>query len=197
MRHADTGNNASCANRTGADTDLNGVGTRINERLRAIFGGDIAGHYLNGIGQGFNPRHGFPDTGRMTMRRIDNNQIDTGLNQRLGAGKPVIANRGGGGDAQTTLLIFRGIGVQLRFFHIFNGNQPDAMIGIIDNQQLFNAVLVQKPLGFLMGHGFLHRDEVFMGHQFRHFLRRIGGKAHIAIGQNTDQLAVLLGHRHA
>ena len=100
----------------------------------------------------------------MTMRRIDDNQVNTGIDQSLGAGKPIIADRGGGGYAQATLFVFCRIGVQLRLFHIFNGNQTNAVIIIIDHQQFFDAVMVQQTLGFIMTDRFFHRHQIFMRH---------------------------------
>jgi len=49
-----------------------------------------------------------------------------------------------------------------------------------------------------LGHG----DEPLLGHQLRHFLARISGEAHVAVGENTDQLASAAGaaalhHRNA
>ena len=49
---------------------------------------------------------------------------------------------------------------------------------------------------------FAHRDQLVLGHQLGHLLARIGGKAHIAVGENAHQLARTLAvrafhHRHA
>ena len=164
MRHADTGDNPRGANRARPNTDFNGVRAGINQRLRPVFGRHITGHHLNGIGQRFNPRHRLANPLRMAMRRINNHQINTGINQRFRAGKAIIANSCRCGNPQTALLVFCCIRVQLRFFHIFDGNQTNAMIGVIHHQQLFNAVMVQKPLGFFMLDSLFHRDEIFMRH---------------------------------
>ena len=49
---------------------------------------------------------------------------------------------------------------------------------------------------------FAHRDELVLGHQFGDRLARIGREAHVAVGQNADELAGLavaaaLDHRDA
>ena len=47
-----------------------------------------------------------------------------------------------------------------------------------------------------------HRDEIVLGHQLGDFLPLVGGKAHVAVGENADELAgapvaAALDHRNA
>jgi hypothetical protein len=63
-------------------------------------------------------------------------------------------------------------------------------------------VLVEQPLGLVLADALTHRDELILGHQLSHPLTRIGGKAHVAVGQDADQLAGMtvaaaLHHRNA
>ncbi len=74
-------------------------------------------------------------------------------------------------------------------FHVLDGDQADAAILIVDHQQLFDAMLVQHPLGLVLADILPHRDEVFVRHQLRNLLPRIGGKAHVAVGEDADELA--------
>ena len=76
-----------------------------------------------------------------------------------------------------------------RLLHVLDGDQADAAILIVDDEQLFDAMLVQHPLGLVLADAFAHRDEVFMRHQFGDLLARIGRKAHVAVGEDADQLA--------
>ena len=69
---------------------------------------------------------------------------------------------------------------------------PTQLPARIDDQQLFDAVLVQQPLGLVLVDVLLHRDQVVAGHQLVDLLRRIGGEAHVAVGQDADQPAGLL-----
>ena len=79
-----------------------------------------------------------------------------------------------------------------RLFHVLHGDQSDAAILIVDHQQFLDAVLVQHPLRLVLADAFAHRHQIFVRHQFGDFLARIGRKAHVAVGENADQLA-----RHA
>ncbi len=73
--------------------------------------------------------------------------------------------------------------------HVLHGDQADAAILVIDHQQLLDAMLVQHALGFVLADAFPHGDEILVRHQFGNFLVRIAGEAHVAIGENADQLA--------
>ena len=46
---------------------------------------------------------------RMPVRGVDHDQIDAGLDQPLGALIALVADRGGGGDAQAALLVLAGV----------------------------------------------------------------------------------------
>ena len=50
------------------------------------------------------------------MRRVNNHQINTGINQRLGPRKAVISHRGSSRNTQAALLIFGGIGAAARSY---------------------------------------------------------------------------------
>ena len=134
----------------------------------------------------------------MAVRGIDHHEIDAGIDQRLGARQTVGADAGGGADAQAALLVLAGVRIGLRLFHILDGDQADAAIGLVDHQQLLDAVLVQQAAGLFGRHAFAHGDQIFLGHQLGHRLLAIGGEADIAVGENADQLAIpALDHRNA
>ena len=50
-------------------------------------------------------------------------------------------------------------------------------------------MLVQEPLGLVLVDAFAHGDEPILGHQLGDFLPLVGGKAHVAVGENADELA--------
>jgi hypothetical protein len=122
--------------------------------------------------------------------------VGTRIHQRLGAREAGIAHTGGGADAQSALLVLASVGVRLALLDVLDGDKTDALEGVVDHQQLFDAVLVQKLLGDIETDADAHRDHV-LGHQLPHRLLRIGGEAHVAVGQDADQLAIRLHHRDA
>ena len=139
---------------------------------------------------------------RMPVRGVDHHEIDAGRDQRLGAGEALVADRGGGGDAQAALLVLAGVRIGDRLLDVLHGDQADAAVVLVDHQQLLDAVLVQEPLRLLLRHAFAHRDQLVLGHQLGDRLLGIGREAHVAVGQDADQLAgaaiaAALHHRNA
>ena len=123
------------------------------------------------------------------MRGVDDYQVHARLHQALGAGKAEIADRGRRRHAQAPLLVLAGIGIRHRLLDVLHGDQADAAVLRINDQKLLDPVLMQQALRLLLAHPFPHRDQTLLGHQLRHRLPGIGGKAHVTVGENTDQLA--------
>ena len=114
----------------------------------------------------------------------------------------LVADRGGGGDAQPALLVLAGVGIGDRLLDVLDGDQADAAVLVVDDQQLLDAVLVQEALGLVLADALAHRDQPVLGHQLGDRLARIGGEAHVAVGEDADELAGLavaaaLDHRDA
>src|SRR5690606_7249399 len=138
LRNADTCNNARRADGAGPDTDLYAISAGINQRLCAFWRGDVTGDDAYCARNLFRPCHGIKNPLRVAMRRIDDEQIDSGINQPFRALKPVLADAGGSGGPQPAMLVLAGERVQLRLFNILDGDQANAIAGIIDHQQLFD-----------------------------------------------------------
>ena len=138
----------------------------------------------------------------MAVRGVDHDQIDAGFDQPLGAVITLVADRGRRGDAQPPLLVLAGVRIGDRLLDVLHRDQPDAAISRVDHQQLLDAVLMQQPLGFVLADAFADRDQPVLGHQLGDGLTHVGGEAHVAVGQDADQLAGLavaaaLHHRDA
>ena len=159
--------------------------------LRAVGGRDVAGHDAHRVGELLDARHRVEHALRMAVRGVDDEQVDAGIDQPLGALEAVVADAGGGGDAQAALRVLGGVRVELRLLDVLDGDQADAVAVAIDDQQLLDAVLVQQALGLVLVDALLDRDEVLAGHQLVDLLRRVGGEAHVAVGQDADQPAGL------
>ena len=123
-------------------------------------GRDVAGDDLNRVRQALDAVNGGEHQLGMAVRGIDDDEIDTGRDQLLGAGKALVADRGRSRDTQAALLVLAGTRVGDRLLDVLDGDQPDATVFIVDDEQLFDAVLVQQALGFLLAHAFAHRDQI-------------------------------------
>ncbi len=73
----------------------------------------------------------------------------------------LVADRRGGGDAQPPFGILAGIGIQRRLLDVLDGDEADAAIILVDDEQLLDAVLVQEPARLVLGDAaFAHGDEL-------------------------------------
>ncbi len=132
------------------------------------------------------------------MRGIDHDHVHLRLDQRARALLPLRPHAGGGGDAQPAQFVLVGERVGLRLVHVLDGDQPDAAIGVVHHQQLLDAVAVQQAARFLGADAVGDGDEVLPRHQLVDLLRRVGGEAHVAVGDDADQaVGVALDHRDA
>ncbi len=161
----------------------------VDQRLRAFLCRNIAGNHLHRVGEPLDAVDGFQHVQRMAVRGIDHDEVDAGIDQPLGAVETALADRGGGRDTQAPLRILAGERMRHRLFHVLHGDQADAAILIVDDNELFDAVLVQHPLRLVLADALAHGHEILVRHQFGDFLTRIGGKPHVAVGENADQLA--------
>ncbi len=77
------------------------------------------------------------------MRGIDHQDVETGGEQGFRPLDPVAAGAGGGGDAQAAMLVLACRRIPLRLLDILDGDQAGAAIGLVDDQQFLDTVLVQ------------------------------------------------------
>ena len=165
MRNSGARYDARSADRARADTDLDRISAGIDQRLRAFPGRDIAGDDLHGVGEPLDAIDRFQHPRGMAVRGIDHDHIDAGVDQPLGALVTALADRGRRRHPQASLRILAGERMGNRLLHVLDRDQPDAAVLFVDHQKLFDAVLVQHPLGLLLADTFAHRDQVFMRHQ--------------------------------
>src|SRR3546814_4137667 len=88
--------------------------------------------------------------------------------------------------------ILRGLWISYSLFNILDRDEANAMIMPIDNQQLFDAPLMQEATCILLTDARLHGRKIILRHQFPHGLLRVFGETHVAMSEDTDQLPVIL-----
>ena len=125
----------------------------------------------------------------MAVGGVDDDEVDPGLDQALGALVAGLADRRRRGDPQAALVVLAGIGIGHRLLHVLHRDQADAAVLVVHHQQLFDAVLVQQALGLVLADALAHRHQPVLGHQLGHRLPRVGGKAHVAVGEDAHQAA--------
>ncbi len=140
----------------------------------------------------------------MAVCGIDHQQVDARVDQRHRALVAGIADPGGRSDAEAALRVLDRMGVELGLFDVLDGDQADAAAVIVGHQQLLDPVRVEQALGLVLAHPVAHGDQPLMRHQFGDALVGVGGKAHVAVGEDADEtaeiaaaLAAVLHHRDA
>jgi hypothetical protein len=125
----------------------------------------------------------------MAMCGIDDDHVAAGLQQAFGPGHPLVADGRRRGDAEPPLVVLAGMRIEARLFDVFYGDEANAILLGIDDEELFNAVVMEEPLRLLLAHSVADPHQVLMRHQFGDALIRVGGEAHVAIGEDADQPA--------
>ena len=137
----------------------------------------------------------------MAVRGVDDEAVDARRHQHLGALEPLVADRSGGGDAQAPVGVLGGVRMGGRLLDVLDGDEADAAPRFVDDDQLLDAVEMQEPARLVVAHPFADRHHL-AGHEVGHRLARIVGEAHVAVGENADELRGLavgsaLDHRNA
>ena len=74
-----------------------------------------------------------------------------------------------------------------RLLDVLDRDEPDATVVVIDHKELLDAMLMQEPLCLVEPDIFPDGDELVLGHQLGDALVGVGGKAHVAIGENAGE----------
>src|SRR5438270_3761260 len=189
LRDADPRHHAGRADRPRTDADLDRIGAGLDQGPRTLRRRDIAGDYLGIVREPANLAQGAQHPVGMTVCGIDNQNVETGCEQRFGALDALAAGAGRRSDPETAMLILAGRRISLRFLDVLDGYQADAPIGFVDDKQLLDAMLVQEAFGVLAGNTFAHRDKAVPRHQLGDRLPRVVGESDIAVGQNAGEPA--------
>ena len=123
----------------------------------------------------------------MAVRGVDDEAVDAGRHQHLGALETLVADGGGGGDAQPPVGVLGGVRMGGRLLDVLDGDEADAAPRIVDDHQLLDPVLMQEPARLVVAHPLADRHHL-AGHELGHRLARIVGEAHVAVGEDADEL---------
>jgi hypothetical protein len=189
LRHADTGDDARGADRARPDPDLDRIRPGIDQRAGRFGGGDVAGDHLRRIGQLLHPFHRAGDIAVVAVGGVDDDHVAFGASSASVRSKPLSPTVVAAATRRRPGASLVALGIGHRLFDVLDRDQADAMEGVIHHQQLFDPALVQQAARLFLADPGTDRREVLVRHQFAHRLGRIVGKAHVAVGEDADQLA--------
>src|SRR6267378_385774 len=164
LRDAGAGDHARGADGAGSHADFQAVDAEGDEILCAFVGSDIAGDELH-VGQAMaNGFDGIHHARGVAMRGVDGDDVGFVLGHFDGALEEITGGADSRADAQPTLFIFCGARIFEFYLDVFYGDKAFEVEVLIDDQQLFDAMLLQQTLGFIEGRADRNGDEVILGH---------------------------------
>ena len=197
LRDADAGDDAGGADGARADAHFDAVGAGFHQRDGGFGGGDVAADHVHVREVLLDPGDAVEHALRVTVGGVHHDHIHARFHQRGDALFGAAAGAHGRADAQTALAVFTGVGVAGGFFDVLDGDHAAQLAGVVDHQDLFDAVLVQQGLHFVGAGALFHRYQaVAAGHDVGHGLVVVGDEAGVTAGDDAHHL-LAFHHRHA
>ncbi len=195
LRDATTGDDASRADRARTEADLDRVGAGIDERLRTLTGRDVAADDLHvlGRGVGLESLHDLEQHAYVTVCRVGDEHVDTGLDERGRAlpGIAEVADRGA--DHESSVSILGRVGELLGLHEVLDRDEAGQSPGVIDERQALALVLAKEQRGVLAGDAFVSGDQRHLGHDLVDLGRcPFGdrGEPQVTVGDDAEQSVV-------
>ena len=123
------------------------------------------------------------------MGGVDGESVDAHGDEFGGTLEEVAGCADGSGDAQAAFLVLGGVGVLQFLLDVFYGDEAFELVVVVDDEELFDAMLVEDVLGLLEGGANRDGDEVLLGHHVVDGNVGAGDEAEIAVGENADEAA--------
>ena len=144
--HAGPRHHPGGADAAGADADLDHVGARLDERLDALAGDDVAADDGE-VGPALLDRaHGVDHTLGVAVGGVDHEHVDAGGLERLGAfGGVGHADRRG--DPESAVAVERGVGILDPLRDVLDRDQSRQAAVVVDERELLDPVLVEDRDG--------------------------------------------------
>ena len=190
LRHAHAGDDPGGTDRTGANTDLDGVCTVFDQGTGRIGGGDIAADHVDVRELLLDPAHALQHAEAVAVGGVDHDDVHAGLHQQFDAFDIVGAYADCSAHAQFAVAVLTGIRVLGGFQDVLDGNQAAQFECAVDHQDPFQPMQVHQRLGLGQRRAFGHGDQALARrHDGAYRLIETLLETQVAIGHDTDQLA--------
>jgi hypothetical protein len=134
----------------------------------------------------------------MAVRGVDDDDVDARGHERFDALLGVAADAHRRAAQQAFAAVIGGVGIVLLLLDVLDGDQAAQCEAVVHHQHLLDAVLVQQLQDFVVTGAFAHGDEaILLGHDVADRIVELLLEAHVASGDDADELAAVVDHRHA
>ena len=130
------------------------------------------------------------------MGGVDDEDVGAGGDERLRALDRVRPDPDRCTHPEPPLRVLRGAGELDPLGDVLDRDQPAQDPVLVDDRELLDPVAVEKALGLAEGRPDRRGHEVARGHQRRDRLRDVLLEAEVAVREDPDEAASLLGDRH-
>ena len=197
LRHADACDDARRADRARADADLDGVGARVDERVRGFGRHDVAGDDLLRRPLRLDALDRLDHAARMAVRGVDDDHVDARLAQRRDALERVRRRADRRADAQRAAFVLAGARELGGLLEVLDRDHARELEVAVDHQHLLDAVPVQQREHFFLRRVLAHGDEpLARRHHLGHRRVELRLEPQVAMRDDADGLAVA-HDRHA
>src|SRR3989344_2850721 len=194
LGHAHTGHDAGGADGARADTDLDGIRARLDQRQGRRAGGDVAADHVDLRVVLLDPAHAVDHALAVAVGRVHHDSVHTGFDQGFDAFFGALAHTYRCAYAQAACGIAGRIGEAGLFGDVLHRDQALELKGVVHDQDAFELVLVEQRLGFGRRGAlfFIDRDELLArGHDLVDLDVVTGLKAQVAAGDDPHHLAAV------
>ena len=133
----------------------------------------------------------------MTVRRVDDEHVHLGVDERGCALQCVGPDADRRAHSETALRVLRRVRVLDPLRDVLDRDEPREAPVVVDHRQLLDLVAMQDRLGLLERRPDRRRHEVPRRHQRGDGLRGVGLEAEIAIREDPDEDVLVVDDRHA
>ena len=196
LRNTDTCNDTSCADRTGADTNLNSVSTCKDHILSSRTCSYVTANDLAIGVRIFNLVKCIEHALSMAVSRVKNENVNTCSDKSACSVKNVSCYTDRSTAEESAVSIFCGIGIFGRFLNIFDRNKTGKLAFFINDRKLFYFTAAKYLLSLFMSCAFRSSNKIFSCHNIvdRHI--HSCKETHITVCNDTNKITAVVHDRH-
>lgn len=159
----------------------------------AFFGGDVACDDLEIREFFFEHLDAVDDADALTVGGIDHDEVHSGFHEGFGTFVWLAEGANCGSAYEAAFVIFCGVGVSFDFFDVFDRDEALEIAIFVHDGEFFDPVLGKESLGLVESCAGLTGDEVFGRHSVRDAAGEVGFKSDVAVGEDADEFAFVIG----